>query len=139
MHQIVFSGFIHKNVDKTIRVKTATRLREICEQDNITGLFMYMDGNLISILEGAESDVRNLFVKFNQHPRVTGVTILHEGQIDVRGFQDLKMGFNKNDGLATLPEAFSLSVNSMAAVIPREVGLWVKSLTDSFARVNKLT
>jgi len=138
MYQIVFSGFVLKNVDKTVKVETATRLREICGENNITGLMMYTDGSLISILEGAESDIRGLLVKFEQHPRLSGVTVLHESDLDKRAFQDFKMGFSKNDGPETLPEAFPLTSNTMADIIPREVGFWVKTLTDTFARVNKL-
>ena len=75
-------------------------LRDILEKSRennltlgITGILIYMDGNIIQLLEGEEAHVRQVYKKIEEDPRHRGLMKLKEGAQDSRNFPDWSMGF----------------------------------------------
>ena len=61
----------------------------------ITGLLLHSDGNLIQVIEGAESTVEALFSKIERDPRHHGVTVLFRKFVETRDFPEYTMGFKR--------------------------------------------
>ena len=54
---------------------------------------LYHDGNIIQLLEGAESVVRSTHARISNDPRHHGVITLLQGYVQERTFPDWSMGF----------------------------------------------
>jgi hypothetical protein len=59
----------------------------------ITGLMVYIDGNIIQLLEGEENDVNTIYSKIALDTRHTGVLKLLSGPLAKRNFDDWSMQF----------------------------------------------
>lgn len=136
--QVVLSGYVIKNIPKVLEPETVTRLNDYCVEHGITGLKLYTDGSFMSIFEGSEAAIRELINRYNKNQRISGVTILFEGFNDQAAFSDFKIGFREDEGPALTPSSFSLDANSFEKVMPPRADLWVKSLTNAFARINNV-
>ena len=62
---------------------------------DITGLLLHSDGNLIQVIEGAESTVEALFAKIQHDPRHHQVLVLSRKFVEQRDFPEYKMGFKR--------------------------------------------
>jgi hypothetical protein len=62
-------------------------------RDGITGILLYADGNIIQVLEGEASVVRDRYMKIAQDSRHHGAIILLEETIEERAFPEWTMGF----------------------------------------------
>ncbi len=60
---------------------------------NVTGLLVYHDGNFIQLLEGNESDVKEVFSKIKQDLRHRGIIELIDNKVESRIFPEWSMGF----------------------------------------------
>lgn len=63
------------------------------QQDAITGLLLYSGEHYVQLIEGAEKDLRRLFVKIAQDPLHRNLIKLADGKINARLFSDWTMGF----------------------------------------------
>src|SRR5688500_10862994 len=77
--------------DNLIDILIASRRRNA--QSSITGLLLFMEGNIVQIIEGEEHDVIQLFSKIEQDRRHYSIVKIAEGNIDDRMFKDWAMGF----------------------------------------------
>jgi hypothetical protein len=71
----------------------------------VTGLLLYRDSNIIQVLEGEKTVVRQLFKDREADPRHYGVLRLTERPIKHRQFADWRLSFKDHDdsALAELP------------------------------------
>ncbi len=74
--------------------------RERNAQDNITGLLLYHDGNIIQVLEGPEAAVRAAFARIFKDPRHHQVTVLLDQPIGERAFAGWAMGFRHVESIS---------------------------------------
>jgi hypothetical protein len=63
------------------------------ERDQITGLLVYHEGNVLQFLEGEREPVEKLYAQISRDPRHRGIIRLYERQIEERDFPEWNMGF----------------------------------------------
>lgn len=71
--------------------------RQKNEDQNISGMLLYLDPFFIQILEGEEDLVNELFNTIKQDPQHYKVSLIYKKQIEKRLFADWSMGFNVVD------------------------------------------
>lgn len=79
--------------------------RDFNEQNDITGILLYVKGQKITkskgrfmqLLEGDERIVRKLYNKITNDARHESITLLQIGKYDKRIFNDWNMGFEDSD------------------------------------------
>ena len=62
-------------------------------KNNITGLFIYSDQDILQVLEGPDDAVTSLFNKISKDKRHTAMILLSDDGIENRYFPDWQMGF----------------------------------------------
>jgi hypothetical protein len=75
--------------------------RQWNESVGITGMLLYIERHILSqvtgrfmqVIEGNEEDIKSLFQNIKKDSRHHQITILQEGTISVRSFDDWVMGF----------------------------------------------
>lgn len=63
------------------------------ERDQITGLLVYHEGNVLQFLEGEREPVEKLYARIARDPRHRGLIRLYEREIEERDFPEWNMGF----------------------------------------------
>lgn len=63
------------------------------EQQNITGMLLYKNGNFMQVLEGEESSVRRVYQKIGADMRHRGLLVLLQRYQQARDFAAWSMGF----------------------------------------------
>ncbi len=63
------------------------------EEIEVTGMLVYLDGKFLQILEGDKEVVRELYDKIAQDDRHQKPSIILEGNIEKRNFENWSMGF----------------------------------------------
>jgi len=63
------------------------------EQQGVTGLLLYSDGNIIQVLEGEKETVQAIYKKIAQDSRHHSIITLKNGELAERNFPDWSMGF----------------------------------------------
>jgi hypothetical protein len=81
-----------------------TELKEILEKARlknknirISGMMIYHDREIIQLLEGEKSTVRELFQTIFEDSRHTSVDVFYQGEIKERAFTDWSMAFKSLD------------------------------------------
>lgn len=62
-------------------------------QQQVTGMLLYSDGNIIQVLEGDRQTVKALYTKISYDSRHHHIIKISEGEISQRNFPDWSMGF----------------------------------------------
>ncbi len=68
------------------------------ERDNLTGMLLFKEGRYMQLLEGPKEAVCATFARIASDPRHDDTTILFEGAIKERDFEDWSMGFQTLEG-----------------------------------------
>jgi len=77
------------------------RSRRWNESVGITGMLLYIErhmmsqvtGRFMQVIEGNEADIKSLFEKIKVDPRHHQITVLQQGNIGLRSFDNWLMGF----------------------------------------------
>jgi len=79
--------------------------RKFNEQNDLTGMLLYVDGSFFQILEGDPKTLHDLYFRIERDTRHTHVIKLIETPIQERAFSEWSMGFAKvtRADLATIP------------------------------------
>lgn len=80
-----------------------TRSQPNNARHRVTGFLLFDKTHFMQILEGDQADVEAIFRRIGQDTRHGELTILHEGETDVRSFPEWSMG-----GVIKSPELFVL-------------------------------
>jgi len=74
-------------------------LLEVCrrnnQNDDITGMLLYRDGDFLQILEGKENTVKETYRRITADSRHRGIILLDESPISQREFSEWSMGFRR--------------------------------------------
>ncbi|MFN8577859.1 MAG: BLUF domain-containing protein [Candidatus Sericytochromatia bacterium] len=62
-------------------------------KNDITGVFLYIDGNIIQLLEGEKDDIEALFERISKDNRHKNIKVLIKGSAEERTFPEWYMGF----------------------------------------------
>ncbi|MEJ2792860.1 BLUF domain-containing protein [Iodobacter sp. LRB] len=66
---------------------------ELNQQNGVTGLLLYNQGEFMQYLEGREQAVHETFQRITASKRHTGILCLFDEKIEQRSFADWNMGF----------------------------------------------
>jgi hypothetical protein len=93
LYQLVYVSSAVKpfSPDELIALLESSRRRNT--KAGVSGLLLYHDGNIIQLLEGAESVVRSTHARISRVSRHHGVITLLQGYVQERTFPDWSMGF----------------------------------------------
>lgn len=95
MHRIIyFSSATHFfNLEELDSLLLKSRMKN--SANGITGLLIYIDGDIIQILEGEKEKVQNLFNLIKLDKRHSTVISVFDQKVPKRMFENWAMGFSK--------------------------------------------
>jgi hypothetical protein len=64
---------------------------------DITGVLLYFDGDFMQVIEGDETNVKNLYQSIVCDDRHRSIICVFSEEIDIRQFAEWSMGFNKTN------------------------------------------
>jgi hypothetical protein len=64
-------------------------------EDGITGMLLYIGGNIMQVLEGEENAVRRTYERIGRDPRHRNIVLLTEETMTTRDFPDWRMGYKQ--------------------------------------------
>jgi len=100
MHHLIYSSSATSRFTDSELQQLLTQARANNEQQNITGVLLYHDGQFMQLLEGEDSVLYNLYAIIEQDPRHTGVLKLADKAIESRSFPEWSMAFKPVDAAA---------------------------------------
>jgi hypothetical protein len=93
MYFLAYQSSAAPKLDEDILIDILIASRRRNSESNITGLLLYIEGQIVQIIEGEEHDVIQLFSKIEQDRRHYSIVKIAEGNIDDRMFKGWSMGF----------------------------------------------
>jgi hypothetical protein len=79
--------------DQLFYLLKQSRLRNL--RQNVTGMLLYVGGNFIQVLEGAEKDVEEIYGDIVKDDRNTGNIVIEKIEIRERAFPNWSMKFKR--------------------------------------------
>ena len=64
----------------------------------VTGMFLYLNGSILQVLEGEEEHVKAVYNKISKDPRHVSIVALFNQEISARNFPEWSMGFSTLSG-----------------------------------------
>jgi hypothetical protein len=103
MYSLIYLSVATSIMQQEELVNILEHSRPSNKERDITGCLAYIEGQIdseeycrfIQVLEGPEQEVLNVFEKIQKDTRHEGVTLIKQGPIKNRNFQDWEMGFEK--------------------------------------------
>jgi hypothetical protein len=93
MHQVVYSSAALTPFTEAQLTELLSRARANNERLGVTGMLLYDDGSFLQALEGDEQVLQALFETIGRDKRHHRVVPLLRRNIDVRHFEQWRMGF----------------------------------------------
>ena len=100
MHHLIYSSSATRPFSDNALQDLLTKARLHNEQQAITGVLLYHDGQFMQLLEGEEATVRALYRIIEQDARHTGILKLADKPIENRSFSEWAMAFRSVEGEA---------------------------------------
>lgn len=97
MFHMMYASDAATTFNKSQLTALLARAREKNRRLGITGMLIHKNDRFVQVLEGDEAIVKGLYATISGDSRHTGITVLAEGQIAQRNFQDWSMGFHDLD------------------------------------------
>ena len=133
--QIVISGFRKKAAAMNTQELSFTL--KGCKSANITGVSLYAEGVFLNVMEGQEAQTSAIYKAFQKDSRFSEVTIILEKNIDVREFDDYRIGVTDIDVNEKILQTFHLTPNS-CEFFSKKLSSDIAALIAAFAKVNAL-
>lgn len=93
MHLISYASTSHKLLTEIELEQLLVKSRDNNIEHNITGLLLYRDGSFIQVIEGPESELRQLYRNINSDPLHYNVTTILDEPTAGRIFPSWHMGY----------------------------------------------
>ena len=93
MYYIVYVSSATQDFPESELLAILEKARLKNKQLGITGLLIYIDGNIIQILEGEKKNVDDLYNVIKSDDRHSGIIKLLEGTLPQRNFEEWSMQF----------------------------------------------
>ena len=94
MHSLTYVSSADSDLSSDQLAHLLTLWRPRNQAAEITGMLLFSGGNIIQVLEGAESSVREVYADIASDPRHHDVTILLDEPTEQREFTRWSMGFS---------------------------------------------
>ncbi|MCP5184227.1 MAG: BLUF domain-containing protein [Pseudomonadales bacterium] len=106
VYQLIYISATSEHYDDE-RLRTLLGVARAKNQPrNVTGFLVYHEGSFMQVLEGPRDQVTATFAQICRDPRHQDVTVLFEGEVEERSFDEWSMGFLPARRLADVPEGF---------------------------------
>jgi len=113
MHHLIYLSSARRDFSAQELQELLVRSRYHNEQQGITGLLLYKDGNFLQAIEGEEEAVESLYARIEADPRHHGLMVLFHEEIPERDFASWTMGFRD---LSSRPsDGFDAILNSRSS------------------------
>lgn len=93
MHYLVYISSMNGSMNEEQLAELLQESRKNNAKNSITGILVYIDGNIIQLLEGEESSVKQVFKRISCDRRHSGIIKITEGNMKDRIFPDWSMCF----------------------------------------------
>lgn len=93
MFYLIYRSQLTSQMQKEALLALLTQSRIKNRHKNITGMLLHFENKFIQLLEGDETEVRQLYAVISTDTRHEQVTILKQGYADNRLFPDWSMSF----------------------------------------------
>lgn len=133
--QLIYTCALASSTDVKDLREIATQAAQSNADRELTGVLLCQDGSVLQVLEGDQSTVESLFTKICQDSRITRPLVLLRRLAAKREFPSWSMGFRHADERS---EAFNLHAESLRSMIPQDATPEVRTIGQTFARVNGL-
>ena len=111
-----------------------TKFREMNSKNNITGLILYYDGNIIQCIEGIKENVHCLYNNICNDPRHFNIIKLIDEKITARNFLDWDLGFKE----ITYKEFLKFSLDKLVSAYDnKKIKIFFQQFLNSFVYVYK--
>lgn len=94
LHQIIYLSRLTQDEDPAIKDILAKALLNNPRND-VTGMMLYADGDILQVLEGPKEAITALFKKIQRDARHTDVYIVLDEPLQARHFPEWSMGYKK--------------------------------------------
>ena len=95
LHQIIYISTAEPVLTEDVLLELLTESQKRNAANEVTGLLLHSDGNIIQIIEGPQDAVKALYAKIAKDRRHRGVTLMSSKAIEQRDFPKYKMGFKR--------------------------------------------
>ncbi|MEM7790039.1 MAG: BLUF domain-containing protein [Verrucomicrobiota bacterium] len=93
--QIIYISAAVENFKINDLEKLLIRTRLKNEEREITGIILYVEGNIMQVIEGQKDVVESLFIDIENDCRHRHVTVMARERIERRDFAQFAMGFKR--------------------------------------------
>ena len=95
MHRIIyFSSATHLLTDNELQLLLEkSRLKN--SQNDITGVLIHIDGDVIQVLEGEKEKIQNLYELIKLDPRHSTIIKVFDNEVPSRMFENWSMGYSQ--------------------------------------------
>jgi hypothetical protein len=110
MHQLIYKSRLNPSVDWNEIIGIAEQARRNNATNNMTGILVNYQDQVLQILEGENKALSTLFLKIANDPRHSQVELLKFGAIPTRHFGNWKM---KEVAIERLPDNLQTLLSSL--------------------------
>lgn len=142
IHQLMYVSSANHLLDEDELTKILSAAQTNNAYNDITGILLHSDGNILQLIEGPEHAVEELFSKIENDERHTQIMVLYRKQVQSRDFLLFKMGF-RNPSHKRLAEEFPaysdiVENRSLPAETMDKLSVRVATFLRTFARTTQL-
>lgn len=138
LHQLIYTCSLTRGVDHDAIVDIAAQARVNNERNGLTGVLLCHEGSVLQVLEGERDAVMDVYDRILVDSRANNPLVLVSRKIDTREFPQWSMGLRHVTESARAQQIFKLCANSFRAALPGEPSDEVRTIGQTFARVNGL-
>jgi hypothetical protein len=136
IRQIVFTGHVKAHSGIVAVQEDAQVAIAQCANLGLTGLTLYNDGSFISALEGDADALEQVLTFYQIDTRLGDVKAIIDATRPARDFPDYRMGFRREDFVASIDQTFRLNAASLRDAFAPVTDGEAKILLRTFGRVN---
>jgi hypothetical protein len=93
LHQLVYSSAPAQNFMQSHLHMILRHARQKNKLRNVTGLLVFVDNTFLQVLEGEETEVKNVFDKIKSDHRHKDIKLLSDSPIQTRAFENWEMAY----------------------------------------------
>ncbi|WP_130733688.1 BLUF domain-containing protein [Flavobacterium sp. J27] len=137
MYRIIYLSSATTKFTKEDINQLLEKSRDNNQKNEITGLLLYSDGNILQIIEGKQKALKKLYSKIIMDPRHKHIIKVFEGKVTNRIYPNWKMAFNgvqketiETKEIVTYQDDFSTITNKDDLIATTFIETFLKSNKD---------
>ena len=109
------------------------------KRQNISGLLLHYNGQIMQVLEGPEAAVKELYTKIERDKRHYDVTVEMSRSCNTPIFQEWSMGYRPLDSAEQMDAFFELTRENLESAIPQTANEELRQVVGDFAAAAGIT